>query len=256
MIISISDIHRDQSHITFSYYTNTNLQSVCYLMTKAGTKERTIIIGSKRREIGEFGRIDPSKVYILQCFVGSDVSKDTAVFYSQSSQIEIPRERRDQVWSIVIAVLITLFACGSILGLILLFKYPEFFDLFFTPWEFMSSFTSSKREEPEKASLLRRSKSSSLAQPSNGGAMNGWVCDICHSRNNADIAVCAVCHQPRAGNIYGSYGDVSVPIDDRVRTRRTPKSKSHHSGRSFRKEGRHRSRRDREPVSVCEWSDS
>ena len=112
MVITISDIHREKTTITFNYYTNANLQSVCYLMTMAGAKERTILMGNKHKEVGEFGRVDPSKSYLVQCFVGQDVSKDSAVFYSQSSPIEIPREPREQLWNTVITVFIFVFQMG------------------------------------------------------------------------------------------------------------------------------------------------
>ena len=134
MVITISDIHREKTTITFNYYTNANLQSVCYLMTMAGAKERTILMGNKHKEVGEFGRVDPSKSYLVQCFVGQDVSKDSAVFFSQSSPIEIPREPREQVWNIVITVFIFVFLLGGVIGLVLLFKNPDLFDFFFTPY--------------------------------------------------------------------------------------------------------------------------
>ena len=134
MVITISDIHREKTTITFNYYTNANLQSVCYLMTMAGAKERTILMGNKHKEVGEFGRVDPSKSYLVQCFVGQDVSKDSAVFYSQSSPIEIPREPREQLWNTVITVFIFVFLLGGVIGLVLLFKNPDLFDFFFSPY--------------------------------------------------------------------------------------------------------------------------
>ena len=106
---------------------------------------------------------------------------------------------------------------------------------------------SSRREEPEKASLLRRTKSGNSNTRSEGSFVNGWICDVCHSRNNAEVYVCAVCHQPRYPAARPSY-EGSYSSETRARGHNSSKTRSRHTGKSMRRDSHRRSHRDHEPV--------
>ena len=106
------------------------------------------------------------------------------------------------------------------------------------------------REEPEKASLLRRTKSGNSRMQIDGSFGNGWICDVCHSRNNAEVYVCAVCHQPRYAATRPSY-EGNYALDGRSRQHSSTKNRSRHTGKSMRRDAHRRSHRDREqPVVV------
>ena len=75
-MISVSEIRREKTTIFFSFYTNSNMRSLCRLMTPNGVSVRTVLFNSEHRQHGQFANVSPKKEYRLQCDIGDDVSKN------------------------------------------------------------------------------------------------------------------------------------------------------------------------------------
>ena len=133
MVISISDIRREKEVIRFSYFTNSQKNSLCTLMNKNGVTRNSMGINPDQRRGYYFSHTDPKKDYLLQCLIGDDVSIRSGTYKAASDVITIPRDKNTSFWSIVRLSFVILFVGGGILGLIILFRRPEFFDLFFAP---------------------------------------------------------------------------------------------------------------------------
>ena len=112
------------------------------------------------------------------------------------------------------------------------------------------------REELEKVLLLRRTKSGNSRLQIDGAFGNGWICEVCHSRNNAEVYVCAVCHQPRYAATRPSY-EGGYALDARPRGHSSTKNRTRHTGKSMRRDAHRRSHRDREqPVVAGIWDEA
>lgn len=133
VVISISDIRREKEVIRFSYFTNSQKNSLCKLMNKNGVTRNSMVINPDQRRGYYFSHTDPKKDYLLQCLIGDDVSIRSGTYKAASDVITIPRDKNTSFWSIVRLSFVILFVGGGILGLIILFRRPEFFDLFFAP---------------------------------------------------------------------------------------------------------------------------
>lgn len=131
MVISITDILREKEIIRFSYLTNSQKNSLCKLMNKNGVTRNSMVISPDSRRGYYFSHTDPKKDYLIQCLIGDDVSIRSGTYKAASDVISVPRDKHTSIWSIVRLVIVIVFVGGGILGLVILFKRPEFFDLFF-----------------------------------------------------------------------------------------------------------------------------
>ena len=211
---SISDIRREKNNIYFTFHTNANMRSLCRLMTPNGVSVRTILFNAERKQYGQFSNVSPKKEYRLQCDIGNDVSKNGGVFVASTTPVVIPRDRQNSLWGMVELVLVVTIVIVGLVGLLILFNYPEFFDVFFTP-----------RDEPEKQSLLKKGKKGKK------GLLSEWVCNNCHAANPNTTAICVEYRQPR-GSRYAQYDseDDTVEIDmGESRARHSSTKKRHHS---------------------------
>lgn len=229
-MISVSEIRREKTTIFFSFYTNSNMRSLCRLMTPNGVSVRTVLFNSEHRQHGQFTNVSPKKEYRLQCDIGDDVSKNGGVFVASSAPIVIPRDHQNVVVSVIELVLVVVIVVVGLVGLLILFNYPEFFDVFFA-----------KAEEPEKQSLLKK-----RSRKGKKSLLSEWVCDYCHASNPNSSAICSECHRPRGGegvnNNFSAYAmdDDSVMIDmkDEDRSNMKMRHHSHHASKSRGKSGR------------------
>ena len=127
MIISISDIRREKD-------ANTDKNSLCKLMNKNGVTRNSMILQPGQRRNYIFGRTERKKEYLLQCLIGDDVSIRSGSYFAVSPMITIPKEQTASKWALVRLVAVVLFVGGSLLGVVILFMRPEFFDRFFAPY--------------------------------------------------------------------------------------------------------------------------
>ena len=134
MVISISDIRRENDLIRFDYYTNTDKNSLCKLMSKNGVTRNSMIIQPGQRRTYTFGRTDRKREYLLQCLLGDDVSIRSGSYFATSPMLTVPKEKIASKWALVRLVAVVLFVGGGLLGVVVLFMRPEFFDKFFTPY--------------------------------------------------------------------------------------------------------------------------
>ena len=232
-----TNIRRAGDKITFSYYTNTQKNTLCKLMNKSGATRSNMMIMPAGRQDYSFLHIDPKREYLLQCLIGDDLSSAGGTFLDSSQVFTIPRDKSNYLWSMIRLMIVLLFLGSGIFALILLFKRPELFDVFFAPYRSILLLTSS-RDDPEKQSLLHRKPTSGRGSSKLMGGRN-WVCDVCHSINSSNSSYCGVCHQPRSitpinvssSVVEAAEGDkpgevaVDMPRSDRHR-------RSHHSRRN------------------------
>ena len=134
MIITPTNIRRSGDKITFSYYTNTQKNTLCKLMNKSGATRSNMMIMPAGRQEYSFLHVDPKREYLLQCLIGDDLSSSGGSFLDGSPVFTIPRDRNNYVWSMIRLLVVLLFIGSGIFALILLFKRPELFDVFFTPY--------------------------------------------------------------------------------------------------------------------------
>ena len=134
MIISISDIHRERDFVRFNYYTNTDKNTLCKLMSKNGVTRNSMIIQPGQRRTYTFGRTEPKREYLLQCLLGDDVSVRSGSYFAASPMFTVPKEKNASKWALVRLVAVVLFVGGGLVGVVVLFMRPEFFDRFFTPY--------------------------------------------------------------------------------------------------------------------------
>lgn len=137
MVVSISDVSRDKNTIHFSYYTNSNMESLCRLLSPLGVPLKSIKFGNEKRQKGVFYDVDSRKAYKLQCAIGTDITETSGVFRGHSDIVTIPRDSHDVMWNVFIIVSVILFIVFGICGLIILFKFPEFFDIFIPSYFFL-----------------------------------------------------------------------------------------------------------------------
>ena len=131
MVVSLSDVYREKDSIYFTYYSNANMDALCRLMTPKGVPVKSVRFGNERRQRGVFSDVDPRKAYKLQCMIGESITENSGIFRGHSEAVTIPRDTHDVVKTIVIIVSVILFVVFGICGLIIMFKFPEFFDIFF-----------------------------------------------------------------------------------------------------------------------------
>ena len=134
MVISISDIRREKDIIRFSYFTNSQKNSLCKLMNKNGVTRNSMVISPDQRRGYYFSHTEPKKEYLLQCLIGDDVSIRSGTYKAASDVFTIVRDKNTSFWGNVRLILVIVFVGGGIIGLVILFKRPEFFDMFFAPY--------------------------------------------------------------------------------------------------------------------------
>ena len=99
-------------------------------MTPKGVPVKSLHFNADRRQRGVFNDVNPRKAYRLQCMAGESITEHSGIFRGHSTPINIPRDTHDVWKTIIIIVSVILFTVFGICGLIIMFRFPEFFDMF------------------------------------------------------------------------------------------------------------------------------
>ena len=202
-------------------------------MTMKGVPVKSIKFGLEKRQKGVFENVDPKRTYKIQCLIGEQITENSGVFRGHSEAVVVPRDAYDVVKTIVTIVFVILFVVFGICGLIIMFKFPEFFDIFFPSYVRISTCIRNRNRdyEPETQGLLH--KPSQQQTGNSESLLQLWVCDVCQASNSPSLQTCSTCHQPRiAQNSILHPGEVGI---DLTTLHRREKSKSHRNGHSKRR---------------------
>lgn len=130
VVVSVSDVSREKNTIHFSYYTNSNMEALCRLLSMNGVPMKSIKFPAEKRQRGVFKDVNPKRSYKLQCQIGESITENSGIFRSSSETITIPRDSHDVTRTVIRIVSVILFVVFGVCGLIILFRFPEFFDIF------------------------------------------------------------------------------------------------------------------------------
>lgn len=91
---------------------------------------KSIKFPAEKRQRGVFKDVNPKRSYKLQCQIGESITENSGIFRGSSETIMIPRDNHDVTKSVIKIVSVILFVVFGVCGLIILFRFPEFFDIF------------------------------------------------------------------------------------------------------------------------------